>query len=556
MKRIISVLFFLTIIFCTPLIIKAAETLYTASVEGEIPLYIEPSTESYEVIKVPACSVATVLEKSGTWCLVVCENKTGWINMSYTRTGYKQAAEVSGLDSKRLIEVSSESGSTLLRKTPYDTEIQAEGEQFVPNGTVLEISRETANGWGLVTIKDSYMWIKLGETKDYIKSVDVDKYELRTVYVLSPDGKGITMWEDATENKACAVIPDCTGLIVREESEGHVYVTYGGKNGWINSEYTVSSLFNAQIQAGEEVKKSYKIDSSAYGNEVDLLSVPSYKDEAGGRVLCSVKSNSIVYVLRKVKGDWYLVQHKEFLGWLPPGSLIEESVEEGDKNIVVYEEPKEGYIATSKGKGLKLFAKASGGGTLAYLPETAYVKVLAEKDDYKYVICDYASGWTTGVELKGSMEDAMKISIDNDCGEYELRHPATIMSMPTNEKALGSREICKAEKGKVLKILRFVYTADERWALVEYEGNMGWINISVDNKMDFTAVMLLVTGSVLLLILIAVFVIIRKKRAKKSVVEANKKIEEEKTKEVEDDEKDIPDGDSRPQEESADVSGE
>ncbi len=426
MKKIIVTLFFLITVFCVSTSTFAAECTYTASVNGEVSLYLSPSVDSYEVMTIPACSKVNVLEKSGSWGLIEYDNKIGWINMSYTRSSYKKAAEATGMNSEKLIMVKSKSETTALCDVPDAVKASHRKGQAVPNGTVLEIYRETATGWGLVVIDEEYTWINLSETVPYIYGIDVKQYEIYYVYTLSSDGKGVPMWETERANKVCAVIPDCTQLTAREKSGEYIYVSYAGMNGWINSKYTEISLFNAQVQSGQEVKMCYTVDSGEPKKEVDLLSVPSYKEKDGANIIDTVPNGTEVFVLRRVRGDWNLVSYNDKLGWIPPNSL--KSAE--------------------------------------------------------------------GEEL------------------YTVKNRKELMSMPASEKKMGSKVLCILDEGVTVKKLRTVNTDGGSWALVEYQGNTGWIKVSEDKGGEFPvwAIVLIVLG--FLAVASVIFCIIKKKMIK------------------------------------------
>ena len=300
--------------------------------------------------------------------------------MAYTRSIYKKAVEATGVDSENLIEVYAASGATVLCEVPRDTDFgKNNNDRMIPNGTVLEISRETLTGWGLATISGEYAWINLKETKTHKNDIDVKQYEIDYVYALSPDGKGVTMWTTADADSVCAVIPDCTRLIKREKSGDYIYVSYAGMSGWIDRRCTEISLFNAQVKSGQRVEESYIIDCGKPENEVELLSVPSYKDKDGADILDTIKDGTEVFVLRRVRGDWNLIAYDGQLGWIPPGS-IKKTADDKDGKIEVYTAPEEGYIATSKGKGLTLFADASKYKKTAILPETLKIKIIAKSN--------------------------------------------------------------------------------------------------------------------------------------------------------------------------------
>ena len=148
----------------------AAEYVYSASVEGEISLYISPDDESHVITKIPACSRLKLLETERTWGLVEFNNKAGWINLSFTRANYSKAAEATGNDFTKSVQVKAKDTKAVLYNVPSDDIRLGSSEKYsIPNNTVLKITRQTDSGWGLVSMHGKYAWIKMSEND---KSVD------------------------------------------------------------------------------------------------------------------------------------------------------------------------------------------------------------------------------------------------------------------------------------------------------------------------------------------------------------------------------------------------
>ena len=101
MKKLIAFIFTIAALLCFTHTAFAAQTLYAANVEGELSLHISPNEKSYEIATIPACSKLTLLDQDKTWGLVEFNKKSGWVNLSFTRTSYKKAALATGSDSEK-----------------------------------------------------------------------------------------------------------------------------------------------------------------------------------------------------------------------------------------------------------------------------------------------------------------------------------------------------------------------------------------------------------------------------------------------------------------------
>ena len=166
MKKIIcfiSILF--TVIFSSFITTYAAENLYATSVSGEISLRIEPSEQSAEITKIPACAKLKLIDTQQTWGQVVFKNKCGWVNLSFTTDSYSNAAKSTGNDSTKNLMVKAKNGSARMYNLPTLDPVLGSKEKYtVPNGFILSITRETESGWGLASMNGKYAWIELKYT--------------------------------------------------------------------------------------------------------------------------------------------------------------------------------------------------------------------------------------------------------------------------------------------------------------------------------------------------------------------------------------------------------
>lgn len=526
MKKLFGFIFMIMMLLSFSQVSFAAENLYSASVEGELSLHISPGDNSYVVTKIPACSKLKLLKTERTWGLVEFQNKSGWINLSFTRSSYSKAAEATGNDSAKRIKVNSEDKKAVLYNVPSADAFLGSEEKFrIPNETILEITRETASGWGLVSMNGKYAWIQMKDTAVYQEEDDADRYGIYYVYVLSNEGMGLEMWEKTDKKNLCAVIPDCIKLTVREVKGDLAYVSYDGLNGWIELKYTTESLANAQSNAGTAVNIEHTVIADENTESVNMLSVPSEKEADGGSVVASVKKGEAVFVMRSTLGGWSLINYEGNLGWLPPGSV--EIAPEGETNIIeVPGEPRTAYVKTAEKKGMKLFSEFNGETLVATVPECTEIKVVAQKDGYEYVFCNYASGWALQNEYTENRDEVYEADFSGKKSYYITKTETPLMSIPTGNELCGTQELKLLGKDTYFEAVKIVTTANKKWALVKTDDMTGWVKLA-DAKEAATPVaiillIVLAAGIVGVLTFFAVRIIMKKKKENtKKEVEKN-----------------------------------
>lgn len=525
MKKTVCILSVLLMLLLFSGAASAEKNLYSVSVEGEISLYISPDDESYVVTKIPACSKLKLLETQRTWGLVEFENKAGWINLSFTRSNYSKAAEATGNDFSRSVQVKAESGRASLYNVPSEEEhLGSKVKYNIPNGTVLKITRETKSGWGLVSMNGKYAWIKMGNTEPYHSETDADQYGIYYVYVLSEDGMGLELWDSEKTKNLCAIIPDCIKLTVRETKGNYAYVSYDAINGWIDLRQTTQSLSNAQSNAGVEVSAEYIVTPKEENESVDILSVPSDKPCDGGNVVASLEKNESVFVLRSTMGGWSLVNSDGTLGWIPPENLSKAEIETEEDITDVYEKAEKGFVATVEGAGVKLYSDISCKTEIATVPEAVMVNIVAEKSGYKYVSCDYAAGWAKDIPVESTYESALEKYGSEKLEFYVTERETELMSLPTGNELCGSVVLAVVPEGQYFEVLRVAETGKAKWLLAEIDGKTGWIKMSHADKAKLSLIMILVIILIAALILAVVALavhMIRKKSLKKSKKEVD-----------------------------------
>lgn len=549
MKKLLSLIFVIMIMSATNLTASAQEYVYASSVDGGLSLHILPDEGSYKITKVPACSALEVIKRERTWGLVAFGNKCGWINMSLTRNTYNEAAQATGNSLSQNTEMITNKGQVNLYSVPSEDEKLGSVIKYtVPKGLVLTITRETPSGWGLVFMNGGYAWVRMDDTEYYSENnKEQEQFSIYYVYVLSDDGKGLNLWGNENGENLCAVIPDCTKLTVREQKGNFGYVSYDGINGWIDLRHTAMTLETAQMNAGTSVNAEYEIKPKDGGKSVDILSVPSDNPADGATVVDSVKEGTVVYVLRTTFSGWGLINYNGNLGWIPPeNSFPSEVVTES--TITVLEKQSEGYVGTSDKKGIKVYADGDDKNVVATLAECMKVKILAHRNGYEYVSCDYASGWVESYNIKDTYEKAVETSKADKKTQYITTKKTALMNIPATLEICAPEKIADIDENKYIEIVKQTVFEGKTWGLAKFDDKWGWIDIEHVVKLNVKEIILIGSLSVIaILMVIAVVVLHILKRKQKKRKNINKK---------EINENGILNESSWTEQESADVSGE
>lgn len=555
MKKLIAFIFIMVALFCFAPTTLAADNLYAANVEGELSLHISPNEKSYEIAVVPACSKLKLLAKDKTWGLVEFNKKSGWVNMSFTRTSYKKAALATGSDSEKKVKVRAEGGTAALYDVPSaDPLLGSDIKDIVTNDMVLEIKRETASGWGLVSKNDdkNYAWIQLSDTAPFEEYDGAEYGEVEYVYILSKGGKGVEMWEDLNKTSYHTIIPDCTRLTIRKKENGYAYIAYNGLNGWIDYSCTTQSLSNAQNKAGTAVNLEYVVVSGGAG--ADLLSLPSANPDDKAKSLAKIDEGATVFVQRSTENGWCLINHNGVLGWVSSEYLVR--AQEGEREITqLLAEKREGYVCTEDCEGLQLFASDDDEYETSVMPECVKVKVIAEKGKYEYIMNDYAAGWVLKGGLSDTYANALTSYKRNDDLSYVTEKEVKMMSLPTYSEACSSMLLTTVKEGTDFSVIKIVETDDSDWGLTEIDGVQGWINLDDAERTEITLTdIILVVAIIIGIVFVAFAVIFFLKRKNKETGKAAAENIEFQEKKVEENEI-ISDESSIGDKESADVSG-
>ncbi len=547
MKKLITFIFTAVAILCLAHSALAADTLYAANVEGELSLHISPNEKSHAIAVVPACSKLTLLEQDRTWGLVEFNKKSGWINMSFTRTSYKKAALATGSDSEKKVKVSTEEGVAYLYDIPSDDALLgSDVKDVITNDMVLEIKRETPSGWGLVSKNNdaNYAWIKLKDTAPFEEFDGAEYGEVEYVYILSKGGKGVELWEDQGRKSYHTIIPDCTRLTVRKKEKGYAYVAYNGLNGWIDYSYTTQSLSNAQNKAGRAVNLEFVV--TADEDEIELLSLPSDNPDDKAQRLGEIENGTTVFVQRSTVSGWCLVNHNGVLGWVSSEHL-KEAPENENAIIQLLDKAREGYVCSEDLEGLQLYATADDEYDTSVMPECVKVKVIAEKDDYEYVVNDYAAGWVKKGSLTDTYANALTLYRLSDDLSYVAKKDFDVMSLPTNSEKCQSMILTNVKKGTDFNVIKIVETGKNDWGLTEIGGVMGWVNLDCAERTEITPKDIILVVAIVAGTLVAAFAVIFILKRKNKKSDFNEKTGEE--------DENISDGNSIGDKESADVSG-
>lgn len=480
MKKISSVIFIIMIMLGFGICAEAADYVYSASVDGMIELHLSPDEESYKITDVPACSKMKLIKTQRTWGLVEFKNKCGWINLSFTRDTYDEAAEATGNDITKNVKVNSAEDKAVLYNVPSLLEVLGSEQKYiVPNDMVLQIKRETASGWGLVSMNGKYAWIQTKETKHYETQTEkeTEKYGIYYVYVLSDGGRGLELRDAPDGKNLYAVIPDCIKLTVRETKGNYAYVSYDGINGWIDLHYTTQSLSNAQSNAGTLVNVEYEVTPLDGMESQDIISVPSENEGDGGFVVGGVKKGSAVFVQRTTLSGWCLINYGGKLGWLPPGSAVPSQTQQTDI-IVPLDTVRDGYVSTMESKGMKLYPLPGEEGAVATIPEGVKVKVVAQKDGYEYICCDYAAGWAKPMQTAQAQEEVFNSNQLKRKEYYLIDDETMLMSLPTYSAECKSEELLACTVGTYFEVSKIVSTGKRKWGFTQIDGKKGFINLS------------------------------------------------------------------------------
>lgn len=514
----------------------AANFKYASSPEGEISLHMTPSDTGFVIMKIPACSELEIIKTERTWALVSFRNKVGWINLSFTRSSYLEAAEATGNDMESSVQVSAKSGQATLYNIPSeDVSLGSKEKYQIPNDTVIEIKRQLSSGWGLVSMPKEYAWIKMDAVKPFDTHNESEMYGIYYVYTLSEKGEGVNLFVDEYGQNLCAVIPDCVKLTVQETSNGYARVAYDGTEGWINLENTTQSLLNAQSNAGEKVNEEYIVKEPAEGSTVSVYSVPSENPVDGGGVVGTVKKGESVYVLRVTQSGWCLINCDGQLGWLPPESVEEETYlhySHNYDNLKIVDSEKFSYIATKQGKGIRVYTEPGSARNVSFIPETAKIRVLAEENGYKYVCSDFAAGWVEDVSSFETREEALSLYLNKNKKAYITKKDTLLMKVPLEEQVGENIVLMTIPKGKRILAKRTVTSGKTKWLLVEIDGKCGWINKNDVQQEDFLIMLCLAILAGILAMGTVIVLFLRKLK---------KKIKKNKEKEVDEIEKSVQD---------------
>ncbi len=508
----LSVLLFAVLL---PAVSFASDNVYAAPVEGYMALRISPDENSHEITKIPACAKLTVLERRRTWGRVVFRKKCGWINLSFTASSYKDAAQATGYDAVKNVKVASENKNTSLYSLPSTLGLLGSVEKYtVPNDTILSVSRETKNGWGLVSMNGKYAWVQLKHTKPYESFAEEENhsYGIYYVYVLSERGEGLNLMSERGGGTILAKIPDCIKLTVRTENGNYGYVSYDGYNGWIDLKYTTNTLANAQTSAGVLVNKEYTV-LGAEGN-VQLMSVPS--DYAGDMSFSqgSVKPGETVFVTRSTASGWSFVTVNGVRGWIKPGQLSE--CEEEDYDAVQLCEPYYVYGAARTKKGIKVYPdKSALQQSIATLPECIKLQVISENGDYLYVYSDYAAGWIDRADTRTSYDEALMANKSDKAIYCRISIETNLLSVPMYSIYSGRSELMLLNEGTELAVIKTVTTGKRKWGLVKASGQYGWVNLNCTKKTVspiVRAFIFIAAALILTAILFVIYYIFRRKK--------------------------------------------
>lgn len=518
MKKITALLITLLIFSETSFAVSAADKVYTASSSGSVSLRLTPDEESMEIVKIPACSKVKLIKTDETWGKVIFKKKCGWINMSFTAASYESAAETTGNDSVKNVRVVSKKGQTNMYNVPSTKEkLGAKIKFTVPGDTILSITRETQGGWGLVSMNGKYAWVKMKDTEKYESFGDAEneQYGIFYVYTLSKENGGVAFLSQIGGSEI-AKIPDCVKLTVREKKNNYGYVTYDGMNGWINLDETAQSYSNAISNAGVSVYKEYITRSG--GEDIKLMSIPSFEEKTGTYEVESVGSGAAVFVLRQTCGGWSLISQNGIKGWIAPEDI--EKVSEKEDIKVEMTAPYDIYVSTKEGSGIKLYSnKELSGDAFCTIPETAKMTVIAKSGNAVYMKSDYAAGWTKLGEYAKTQKEAVESYNLEKVRYYKITDETTFHALPIYSELCGGKELAVLPLETKFTVIKIVKTGKRKWGYTEINGVKGWVNLNCASRTLPTYVKVIIALLIALVAFSVIVLIIKfilKKRDKKS----------------------------------------
>ncbi len=506
MKRLkYIILLMVALLFITTSAVFAESAVYCASPTGTLDVHISPNKESFVTDTVYSCAEMSLIRKEGIWGLVSIDGKTGWVNMSFTREEYKEAAEATGKSSENTVQINKLVDKVALYSLPTDDEKEGSVEKyFVPAGTVLEIERETDSGWGLVPMKDSYAWIRMEHTSMYEEKVTSQSNPgIYYVYTKAKSKRGANLYSKNGGGIILKVIPNCIRLTVRKSGDNYLYTSYDGSNGWVKVSDVTSSQEDARTNVGKEVFEEYLTI-----NDADIYNIPSSNEADCAVILGNISGGKRIFVQRITYDGWMLINNDGIVGWIPPENA-EKDLAPKENIIEVLAEPETGYIASSKGEGVKLYASLYGKDYVLTVPEFLKVKTVAEKEDYLYVSCDYAAGWIKKASFKKEFEEALTLDNSEKEQGYYLKEDTFLMTLPAEEESFGSKKAEKIKKGDRIAVRKTVYTEKTQWGYVNVSGKNGWVilenarkEVPVSAKVGTVVLVLVFAGAICFVILL------------------------------------------------------
>ncbi len=516
MKKFLCLIFIaVSLIMLTAFSVSAEKTVFGASSSGEISIHISPEKESFVLEVVPSCTEMNLIKKEDTWGLVSIDNRTGWVNLSFTRDSYELAAEATGYDSVKNVATHSGLQKTVLYSLPSTEEKKGSEEKYsVPAGTVLKIVRETDSGWALVPMSGDYVWVQVENTVPYKTETEeqISNLGIYYVYTLSENKQGTNLYLQSRKSSVLRVIPDCTKLTVRETKGDYLYTSYDGINGWVKVSDTTKSLADAQANTGIEVNEEYVAEKTA-----DIYNIPSDSQVDGAVVIGSIEVGKRMFVQRVTFNGWLLINHDGVIGWIPPESALPDA-QETDNFADVFDEFIKGYISGEKNTGAKMYASWDKKELVTTIPECVEVEIIAEKNEFRYIRCGFASGWVDKKYLTSDYEEAVSVNPLEEKQGYVINQDAVLMSLPTENELCNSRKILDVKGGSRFTVTRIVTTGKDRWGYTEIDGKKGWINLqqskkelSVMKKTTYTIVAISVTA----LIAVLLYYLVKKSKKEK-----------------------------------------
>ncbi|MGG0657626.1 SH3 domain-containing protein [Rummeliibacillus pycnus] len=277
------------------------------------------STTSKSVGKLNKGKTATYIQQKNGWVQIKTASLTGWVSASYVTISDKKVTE-----SKPKITKAKENlyfvvtaNSLSVRSEPSSSSTKLD---HVNKNESLLISRIASNGWVEVTyqtgkkgwVSGKYGIQKVKEPTTSSITVVVPK-ETTYFYVTEPTGLTLRDNYSASAESLGQDVPfEAKVQILKQASNGWIYVNYNDVEGWINGStyYGFATTANISFTAAKPSKTQYFVMKSS---TLNVRSLPT----TAAPTLGKVSKGNYFKILRISDNKWVEVQYNsKQKGWI------------------------------------------------------------------------------------------------------------------------------------------------------------------------------------------------------------------------------------------------